>query len=100
MKSFFSRIALLISLSIVAFGLSQSQAQPYVRNLKTENRINPLGIDARQPRFSWQLAGQGRDILQTAYEVQVRENNNVVWESGKVSSDSSTQIAYRGGSLK
>jgi len=99
MKLLLCRTALLVILLIAALGLSQSRAQFYVRNLKTENRTNPLGINARQPRYSWLLVGEGRGLLQTAYEIRVLEGKKLVWETGKVNSDSSTQVAYRGPTL-
>jgi alpha-L-rhamnosidase len=65
----------------------------------TENLPDPIGIGSRQPRFSWQLSAPDRNVLQTAYEIQVSnaaDGGSPVWNSGKVQSDESLFIAYRG----
>ena len=38
-------------------------------NLRTENLIEPIGIDARVPRLSWQAALSGRGAEQKAYRI-------------------------------
>lgn len=75
--------------------------------LRTEYRENPLGIDIRRPRLSWQIQSDGRGILQSAYQIQVArterdllEGRHMLWDSGKVNSAESTQIAYAGPALQ
>ena len=75
--------------------------------LRTEYKENPLGIDARKPRLSWQLASSGRGVRQSAYEIRVarsevalRSGKDLVWTSGRVASDESTQRAYEGPALQ
>ena len=73
--------------------------------LRVEAQENPVGIDARTPRFSWQIQSQARGVRQAAYEIQVTdcESNQAggrIWTSGKVSSDQSTQLSYGGPSLQ
>ena len=75
-------------------------AQTRVDSLLTENRKNPIGIDAAMPRFSWQLINNGRDIKQTAYEINITKGKDKVWQSGKVMSDSSVHVAYKGNALQ
>jgi alpha-L-rhamnosidase len=77
-----------------------SFAQITVKNLLCENRLNPIGIDAAQPRFSWQLSAAKRNTLQTAYELKVNVNKAVAWSSGKVLSPQSVQIIYGGKPLQ
>jgi alpha-L-rhamnosidase len=48
-----------------------SIAQVRVQNLLTENLSNPIGLDIKQPRFSWQLVSDRRNVMQTAYEIKV-----------------------------
>ena len=74
-----------------------------VDRLRTEYKENPLGIDARKPRLSWQLRSEGRGVRQSAYEVRVasseaalRAGRDLVWSSGRVSSDESIQRTYEG----
>ncbi|MBS1525478.1 MAG: family 78 glycoside hydrolase catalytic domain [Bacteroidetes bacterium] len=74
-------------------------AQVKVDNLLCENRTNPLGMDVTQPRFNWQLNSDKRNEMQTAYRVQVSESeafHGLVWDSGKIMSDSSVFVTYKG----
>jgi len=78
-----------------------------VKNLKTEMKVNPIGIDTASPRFMWQLQSDASDVKQTAYQIVVagsedRLNDDVshIWNSGKVSSDISVFIPYEGGKLE
>lgn len=54
-------------------------------NLKTEYLINPIGIDIRHPRLMWNCEGGTK---QTAYRIVAKIDEQIVWDSGKVSSDS------------
>ncbi|MCK4376501.1 MAG: alpha-L-rhamnosidase N-terminal domain-containing protein, partial [Candidatus Brocadiae bacterium] len=74
--------------------------------LKCEYAVNPLGIDAAQPRFSWLLESDRRGQVQTAYQVLVASAEQVLadgagdkWDSGKVESDRSVNVPYEGGAL-
>ncbi|OIR12914.1 bacterial alpha-L-rhamnosidase [mine drainage metagenome] len=77
-----------------------SFAQVTVKNLLCENLTNPIGIDAQQPRFSWQLSSDKRNEHQTAYEIKVNAGKEMVWSSGKINSDQSVQINYDGKKLQ
>ena len=80
-----------------------SLAQPTVQGLRTENRTNPIGLDSRQPRFSWQLEAPERNEQQTAYEIRISTQHNdkaPFWNSGKVSSSQSIHIVYGGPALQ
>lgn len=72
-------------------------------NLLSEYLENPIGIHTQKPRFSWQLHSQEKGQLQTGYRILVAEsiydlNNNIgqMWDSGKIESDRSTQVEYKG----
>lgn len=75
-------------------------SQVTVKNLLCENLSNPVGIDAAQPRFSWQLSSEKRNVKQTAYEIKVAAENELVWSSGKVNTDQSVQIVFGGKNLQ
>lgn len=78
-------------------------AQTSVTHLLTENRPDPVGVEERLPRFSWQLHSSGRNTMQTAYSIQVWQSGNkknLVWNSGKVNSDQSVYIPYAGSALQ
>lgn len=78
-------------------------AQVSVQHLLTENTKDPIGLDATVPRFSWQLSGNQRNILQTAYEIKVfpaGKSKTPVWNSGKVMSAQSVFVPYGGTALQ
>ncbi len=75
-------------------------AQVKVENLLTENLINPIGLDATSPRFSWQLRSDKRNIMQTAYEIEVVLDKSIVWNSNKITSGQSVHVPYAGNALQ
>ena len=84
-----------------------SYSQVKVENLLLENKTTPLGVEVVSPRFSWQLISDKRNLVQTAYEIRVSitmegitKNKNLIWQSGKVTSDSSVHVAYKGTALQ
>ncbi len=58
--------------------------------LRCEYFENTLGLDEPQPRLSWQCQRQ------TAYQIRVVAG----WDTGKVVSDASTHVEYRGPALR
>lgn len=81
------------------------KAQTQVTNLTVESLTNPLGIDNPKPHFSWQLISTQRNTMQVAYEIKVAEsengfNKNLLWTTGKVTSDQSLHIPYDGKALE
>ena len=72
------------------------------QRLKCEYQIDPLGIDAANPRLSWVLESEERGQRQTAYQIivtalpQAAGNSDVLWDTGKVASDETIQIEYAG----
>jgi alpha-L-rhamnosidase len=75
-------------------------------NLRAEYLTNHPGIDVLQPRFSWVLAHPERGEAQSAYQILVAtgsklldENKGDQWDSGKVSSEDTSQIVYAGKAL-
>ncbi len=87
------------------FWVSIACGQVEVAGLKCEYLINPIGIDAEQPRLSWLLIDDDaeRGQRQTAYQVLVASsqdklsvNEGDLWDSGRVSSDKSVHIQYAG----
>jgi alpha-L-rhamnosidase len=100
MKQFVRVIAVILLAPIGAF------AQIQIQQVKVENMINLLGLDIKQPRFSWVMTSTKRNVLQSAYEIRVARNQqaltsekNLVWSSGKVNSDQSQFVLYNGPAL-
>jgi alpha-L-rhamnosidase len=86
--------------------MAQSTApKPSASMLTCEHKVNPMGVDARQPRLSWQLSTTERNARQTAYQIRVALTSvfgkkDLVWDSGKINSDASVLIAYAGPALQ
>lgn len=79
----------------------------YVQNLRCEHLANPLGINSRQPRFSWINISDQQGSAQTSYQIIVAsekdiltEDKNDYWNSGKVNSSQNHLITYKGKDLK
>jgi alpha-L-rhamnosidase len=75
-------------------------------HLTCEYRDNPLGIDVTEPRLSWQLQSNLRDVQQVAYKITaalsesaLSEPSMLYWDSGRVESDESIHVLYRGPTL-
>lgn len=70
-------------------------------NLKVNNRIRPVGIGKGSIKFSWQMEAEGNDHNQKAYQIKVWEKNSekVMYDSGKVTSDSAVAVPYHGEEL-
>ncbi|KQX56564.1 family 78 glycoside hydrolase catalytic domain [Paenibacillus sp. Root444D2] len=74
-----------------------------VVSLRTEYLENPLGLDTKKPRLGWKFRCDGRNVIQTAYQVQASATEsftNIMWDSGKVETDKSQGILYEGPELK
>ncbi|MBD0353420.1 MAG: alpha-L-rhamnosidase, partial [Flavisolibacter sp.] len=94
--------SLLLFLLINAL-LMSSFAQVRVTQLLCENRTNPIGLDEKAPRFSWQLSSDRRNMMQTAYEIRVSDDASFrkeLWNSGKTMSSQSVHVAYAGTPLQ
>ncbi len=78
---------------------AQDRKKLTVKHLLCENLVNPIGLDAQTPRFTWQLEADRRNVQQTAYEIRVSKDmtgKSPVWATGKVASDQSVLVAYSG----
>ncbi|MEH7414583.1 family 78 glycoside hydrolase catalytic domain [Neobacillus drentensis] len=72
-----------------------------VIKLKVENQDSLMGTDILQPRFSWIIESEGTGINQSAYQINVFEKESsglkkLIWDSNKVLSQVSVNIAYKG----
>ena len=88
-----------------------------IYDLKTEYRKNPVGIDAKRPRFSWRLESDAINVVQTSCRIRVydvtgesepaacgSENGAcrgiILWDSGILPGDESRHVRYNGPDLK
>jgi alpha-L-rhamnosidase len=101
LRRFPPRAFLVLALALCAWVAPVSPLN--ITDLRCEYRENPEGLDARAPRFSWVLRGNGRGRAQIAYQIQVSSSaaflarsNGDLWDTGRVPSDETVQIVYAG----
>lgn len=100
---FLKFIAFLIGFSLVF----TSNAQTAITHLTCDMAVNSLAVTTQQPRFGWQLVSERMNVSQKAYQILVasslenlQKNVADVWDSGKVNSNQSQFVLYKGASLK
>lgn len=94
-------------LSAVTTGaLSATVAPVRVVGLKADHVDRPLGLESAQPRLSWQLESEARNVRQRAYRILVASSEETLsaehgdlWDSGMVESRKSFGIRYKGREL-
>ncbi|MGE5419149.1 MAG: family 78 glycoside hydrolase catalytic domain [Chloroflexota bacterium] len=98
------RILLHIFLVITAlFIVSPVAAQTRIEKLMVEYAPAPLGIDVKQPRFSWQMVAPDgkRGYFQSSFQIVVKDpSGTIVWDSKKISEGNSVGIKYAGSLLR
>ena len=96
-------LGLLFAFILLSFNCSTVKAITGVKNLRVEYTKNPLGIDIKTPRFSWQMSvdkGE-RGFSQTAYQLVVTNpQKKVMWDSKKIADNKSLNIQYAGSKLQ
>jgi alpha-L-rhamnosidase len=99
------KLKLTISFFFLLF--QQLHAQVSVQNLRCEMLVNPLGIDVKEPRLSWQLSSDQRNVQQTGYQIivssskeKLQKDDGDIWNSGKQNSSQSIHLNYAGKPLQ
>jgi alpha-L-rhamnosidase len=75
--------------------------------LRCEHLVEPLGIDAARPRFSWIPPRGGRGSIQSAWRIVCSRDRGKVeagigdlWDSGKMESEACHLVPYGGEELR
>jgi len=86
--------------------VSPKSSDLVVLDLTCDSRVNPLGVDDRQPRFHWSLKARDehlRNLRQTAFQIQVASSRTMlqrdsadVWDSNKTSASLAPSVPYAG----
>ena len=75
---------LILSCLLISISVNSSLAQGFtIVNLQTDYMSKPLGIDATNPAFSWQMNGNNKErgLSQKAYRILVKnENDVIIWD--------------------
>ena len=102
-KSFFT---ILILMTLGFFEVQGAKSKVIVHDLRTEYKVNPIGLENLSPRLFWKLSSQNNNVLQSAYQIKaaasvgdLKSENTLLWNTNKVNSDESIQIPYKGKGL-
>ncbi len=93
------------TLLLVILYCSSSIAQDLkIYDLSVEHKKNPMGLETQNPRLSWKIRSEQKNVLQQAYRIQVASvrdfpTTDLVWESGKTESSESVLVPYTGKAL-
>jgi alpha-L-rhamnosidase len=86
---------------------TMGRGQVKVENLLCENLVNPIGLDILNPRFSWQLLSDHRNVIQSAYEIRMGSDSaalvkgkKLIWSSTQTTSEASVHVAYDGPAIE
>ncbi len=74
-----------------------------VYDLKTEYRKEPIGLDAANPRFSWKIQSDKRNVMQSSYQILAYRDDKekeLLWDSKVIESDRSQGVRWAGPVLK
>lgn len=103
MNRIFSR-AIVTALAIFMSVCNSLAAEIF--DTKCGNLENPAGVSLERLKFSWKLKSEKQGVLQTAYQIMVSDDleklnsgKGILWNSGRVASDASIQVHYKGASL-
>ncbi len=100
---------LLLGICFVGAATAQDAGSLIATELRTEYRVDPLGVDNPEPMLGWQLQrvrASERGQRQTAYQILAATSPELVypgkadlWDTGKVPSDETIQVKYAGSPL-
>ncbi|HWS00925.1 MAG TPA: family 78 glycoside hydrolase catalytic domain, partial [Prolixibacteraceae bacterium] len=103
LKQLFNTTIILVAVIWNLYAQTENKALLSSFDLKCENLVNPMGVELSAPHLSWQLQAESRNQKQTAYQILVseretdlQEDKGGLWDTGKVLSDETVNIPYRG----
>jgi len=90
-----------------AFNPRPMETPTRIANLRCEYLVDPLGIDERAPRLSWNLVTSRQGARQRAYRIRVASSLEKLltgpadrWDSGRVDSPQTQHVVYQGRPLE
>lgn len=63
----------------------------HLYDLTVEHQHQPIGIDCESPRFAWKLKSSNQNVFQTAYQVRIYTEGQLIADTGKIESEESTE---------
>ena len=100
------KLYFLILTSLVLCSCTGSPERIKIKDLRSDYLGNSAGT-GKTPLFSWIITSTRKGLSQTAYQILISENTGLtgkqkdyLWDSGKVPSDQTIRIDYKGPDLK
>jgi alpha-L-rhamnosidase len=105
-------VGVIVPVVLGGAGLVGAPADPgslRVADLRTEHRVDPIGIDEKTPLLAWKLDASGTRPPQgqEAYQVRaarslaaLRRGGADLWDSGRVTSSSTSNVPFTGAVLR
>ncbi len=98
----------LVVFFVMCIGMTaNAKGKTIITDVRTDYKLNPVGIGNSEPRLFWKLQSAQNNVMQSAYQIRaalsesdLKKNINLTWNSGKVNSDQSVQVPYKGAPLK
>ena len=92
-----------VSSSPAIGGVQAADTGLRVYDLTCEYLENPEAVDVAEPLLAWKLDATARDVSQTGYQIMAATSEEKLaagdydaWDSGRVDSDRTTAIPYKG----
>lgn len=102
-KLYNTLLALLIASGFSGLHSCSNTSSLAINALTVEGRDTLLGTDILNPRFSWKINANIRDLRQKSYQLLVasssenlKKNQGDLWDTGLIDSDQSVNIEYQG----
>lgn len=100
------RLSIIFSLSFLFMNCGE-KAQLKFSEIKCQSKINPIGVDSKNPCFSWIVENTENSKQQTSYQIivddnkhRINHNKGTLWNSGKINSNQSNAVIYKGDPLE
>ncbi|WP_340114667.1 family 78 glycoside hydrolase catalytic domain [Maribellus mangrovi] len=87
---------------LLQFSACKKSGELSILSSSVNHMENATGVASDSFFFSWKLTSSEKNVLQTAYQVQVSEQSDFsapAWDSGKTESDKSILVNYTGPKL-
>ena len=64
--------------------------------LKCNGKYNPCYVSKRELWFQWNMTCEKNGDSQSAYQIRVKKEGQVIWDSGRTESEECTYLPYQG----
>ncbi len=78
-----------------------------ISDLRCEYSVDPMNVDTKTPHLSWKVGSDQESQRQTGFQIiaadnlgALSQNQGNLWNSGKISSSETLEIAYAGAKLQ